>query len=226
MAARNVEAVAVAAEQLSASVTEITRRLEAAAQVAARASRDAAHTDTAMQTLAGAAGRISEVVRLIETIAAQTNLLALNATIEAARAGDAGKGFAVVAGEVKTLAAQTARATEEIGAQIGAMQNSTNEAVHAIRGMAAVIRELDEISGGIAASAQQQGDATREIARRVAEAAQGINAVSGDARELAVNTGRTETAAAELETVADAVRDAGQAVEAGLASAAQALRAG
>ncbi len=224
-AARNVEAVAAAAEELSASVTEITRRMEDASRIALRASDDARRTDGTMQTLAGAAGRIGEVVRLIESIASQTNLLALNATIEAARAGEAGKGFAVVAGEVKTLAAQTAKATEEIGAQIGAVQGSTTEAVQAIRAMAEVIGQLNETSAGIAASAQQQGDATREIAVRVAEAAQGMSLMSTTVRELADDATRTEAAAETLGRVADAVHGAGSGMQREVADLARDIRA-
>jgi len=224
-AARNVEAVAAAAEELSASVTEITRRMEDASRIALRASQDAQRTDGTMQTLAGAAGRIGEVVRLIEDIAGQTNLLALNATIEAARAGEAGKGFAVVAGEVKALAAQTARATEEIGAQISAMQGSTNEAVQAIRAMAGVIGQLNETSAGIAASAQQQGDATREIAVRVAEAAQGMSLMSSTIHQLSEDATRTEAAAQALGKVADAVHGAGSGMQRDVEALARDIRA-
>ncbi|MCX7373795.1 MAG: methyl-accepting chemotaxis protein [Alphaproteobacteria bacterium] len=224
-AARNVEAVAAAAEELSASVTEITRRIEDASRIASRASEDARRTDGTMQTLAGAAGRIGEVVRLIESIASQTNLLALNATIEAARAGEAGKGFAVVAGEVKTLAAQTARATEEIGAQIAAMQGSTNEAVQAIRAMAEVIGQLNETSAGIAASAQQQGDATREIAARVAQAAHGMSVMSSTIQQLSQDATQTEAAAESVGRVADAVHGAGSGLQRNVSELARDIRA-
>jgi methyl-accepting chemotaxis protein len=133
-----------------------------------------------VQTLATAADRIVEVVKLINDIAAQTNLLALNATIEAARAGDAGKGFAVVAGEVKHLANQTAKATEEIGTQIGAVQEETRRAVAAIKTIGEVIDNVREISSGIAASVEEQGAATKEIARNVQRAAQGTHDVSAN----------------------------------------------
>jgi methyl-accepting chemotaxis protein len=145
-----------------------------------------------MQGLAKSAQKIGDVVNLINEIASQTNLLALNATIEAARAGEAGKGFAVVASEVKSLATQTAKATEEIGAQIADIQSSTTAAVDAIGGISSVIGEINTITTTIASAVEQQGAATQEIARNVQQAAQGTNEVSsniGGVTEAAASTG-------------------------------------
>ncbi|SEH53944.1 methyl-accepting chemotaxis protein [Magnetospirillum fulvum] len=201
-ATENVQTVASAAEQLSASITEINRQVSEAAKISKTASEEAGRTNVMVQTLATAADRIGEVVKLINDIAAQTNLLALNATIEAARAGDAGKGFAVVAGEVKHLANQTAKATEEIGTQIGAVQDETRRAVAAIKTIGEVIDNVREISSGIAASVEQQGAATKEIARNVQQAAQGTQDVS-----------------ANIGGVTNAVLSTGQAAETVLGSA-------
>jgi methyl-accepting chemotaxis protein len=167
----DVRTVASAAEQLSASIADIARQVSEAAQVTSGAAREAAQTSGTVRALADAADRIGAVVNLIDAIAAQTNLLALNATIEAARAGDAGRGFAVVAGEVKSLAAQTARATGEIGSQVTAVQQETRRAVEAIEKIAAVVNRVGEISSGIAAAVEKQEAATRGIAESVARAA-------------------------------------------------------
>jgi methyl-accepting chemotaxis protein len=179
-AAANVQTVAAATEELSSSVSEISRQVSESAKVARSAVDEAAHSDEIVRGLADAAVRIGEVVNLINDIAAQTNLLALNATIEAARAGDAGKGFAVVANEVKNLANQTARATEEIGQQITSVQTETSRAVEAIRSVGSTIGRIDEISAAIALAVEQQGAATREIARNVEEAARGTQEVSSN----------------------------------------------
>jgi len=183
-AAGNVQAVAAAAEQLSASVAEIARQVAASTAIGHEAVAAASASDRTVAGLSEAASRIGDVVRLIGDIAGQTNLLALNATIEAARAGDAGKGFAVVASEVKILAAQTAKATEEIGAQIGAMRKATEEAVQAVRGIAAAVGRMDEATGAIAAAVEQQGSATREIARNAAGAAAGTDRAAGGMGQL------------------------------------------
>ena len=177
-ASANVATVATAAEQLSASIHEIAQQVHRSSSMSGEAVSEAARTNALVLSLAEAAGRIGEVVTLINDIASQTNLLALNATIEAARAGDAGKGFAVVANEVKTLANQTARATEEISAQVGAVQARTTEAVSAIRGISGIIGTLNEIAGAIAAAVEEQGAATQEIARNVQEAASGTQDVT------------------------------------------------
>ncbi|MCS6854940.1 MAG: methyl-accepting chemotaxis protein, partial [Elioraea sp.] len=177
-ASTNVQTVAASAEELAASVREISRQVQESASIAGEAVRQAQATDQTVKELAEAATRIGDVVRLIGDIAGQTNLLALNATIEAARAGEAGKGFAVVASEVKNLANQTAKATEEIAAQIAAMQGATGQAVSAIRSIADTIRRIETIATSIAAAVEQQGAATAEIARSVQQAAAGTAEVA------------------------------------------------
>ena len=174
----NVQTVAAATEELSSSIAEIGRQVARASSVAGGAVQQANETNAKIQQLAEAADKIGEVVSLITDIAEQTNLLALNATIEAARAGDAGKGFAVVASEVKNLANQTAKATEEIAAQIGSVQTSTSEAVAAIEAITGTISEVDEIASAIAAAVEEQAAATQEIARNVEEASNGAGEVS------------------------------------------------
>jgi methyl-accepting chemotaxis protein len=177
-ASANVQSVASAAEQLSSSSAEIGRRVTQSAQIAGKAVDDAKHTDIVVQSLAAGAQKIGEVVSLIQAIAEQTNLLALNATIEAARAGAAGKGFAVVATEVKSLATQTAKATEEISSQIGKIQGSTKDAVSAIQGIGSVIGQVSEIAAAIAAAVEEQIAATQEITRNVQQAARGTRDVT------------------------------------------------
>ena len=190
-ASTNVQTVASAAEELSSSISEISRQVEQSSEIAKKAVSDAQKTDEQIQGLATAAQKIGEVVALITDIADQTNLLALNATIEAARAGDAGKGFAVVASEVKNLANQTAKATEEISAQIGGIQSATRDAVTAIQGIGKTIGEIDEIASAIAAAVEEQGAATQEIARNVEQAAAGTTEVTSNI--TGVNTAADET---------------------------------
>ena len=204
-ASTNVGAVAASAEELSASVAEIGRQVAESAAIAAQAVREAEATDHSVAGLSEAAGRIGEVVRLIGDIASRTNLLALNATIEAARAGEAGKGFAVVASEVKTLATQTARATEEIGGQIAAMQGATGQAVEALRSIAATIQRMNAIATSIAEAVAQQGDATREIARAVQQVAAGTAEVTGNIAHVADAVRRTGGEAATVLGAADAL---------------------
>jgi len=177
-ASANVQTVAAAAEELASSVSEISRQVAAAARVAANAADRASRTNQSVQGLAEAADKIGEVVKLISAIAGQTNLLALNATIEAARAGEAGKGFAVVASEVKSLANQTAQATEDIAQQVNAIQSATGDAVTAIKEIGAVITEVNDISATIAAAVEEQGAATQEIARNAQQAAAGTSEVA------------------------------------------------
>jgi len=191
-ASANVQTVAAAAEQLSASISEITQRVGQAAQIADKAANDGQRTNETVQGLAVAAHKIGEVIGLINDIASQTNLLALNATIEAARAGEAGKGFAVVASEVKSLASQTAKATEEISAQITAIQAETQQVVENIQSIRSTIMEVNEISSSIAAAVEEQGAATQEIASSVQKAASGTNEVSQnitDVTAAATDTG-------------------------------------
>jgi len=178
IAFNNTQSVAAATEELSASIREISQQVANSAGIANHAVQEAKRTDATVTTLADASQRIGEVVKMINEIASQTNLLALNATIEAARAGEAGKGFAVVASEVKNLANQTAKATEDISAQIAGMQTATGEAVGAIKAITETIGRIDQIAATISAAVEEQGAATQEIARSVQQAAGGARDVS------------------------------------------------
>ncbi|MDO9713120.1 methyl-accepting chemotaxis protein [Paracraurococcus lichenis] len=199
----NVQTVAAAAEELSASIAEITRQVSQSSKAAGQAVAETRRTDEVVRGLAEGAQKIGEVMRLITTIAGQTNLLALNATIEAARAGEAGKGFAVVASEVKNLAAQTAKATEEIAAQVGAMQSATGDAVDAIQAIGTRIAEVSEIATAIAAAVEEQGSATSEIARSVQQAAAGTQSVSGAIGAVSRAATEASTAAGEVASASD-----------------------
>jgi methyl-accepting chemotaxis protein len=197
-ASANVQTVASSAEELSASVREIGQQVEHSSKIASEAVIEADKTNVTVEGLAKAAQRIGDVVQLIETIAGQTNLLALNATIEAARAGDAGKGFAVVASEVKSLANQTAKATEEIRAQISEIQGSTGQTVEAIRSIGATIRQMSEIATTIASAVEEQGAATREIATNVHQAAQGTSDIATNIEGVSRAAGDTGSAASQV----------------------------
>jgi methyl-accepting chemotaxis protein len=220
-----VQTVAASAEELSASINEISRQVAHSSGMTDKAIGEARRTDAVVQALADSARQIGDVVGLISNIAGQTNLLALNATIEAARAGDAGKGFAVVASEVKGLAAQTSHATDDISRQITQIQSATHEAVQAIQGIVATITEVGSIATAIAAAVEEQGAATREIAGSVQQAATGsqqvsssIGIVNDGARATGEGAGKVLDAAAGLSdrarTLDAAMRDFLSAVKA------------
>ncbi|WP_267357856.1 MULTISPECIES: methyl-accepting chemotaxis protein [unclassified Methylobacterium] len=197
-AARTAETAAEATAQLGASLGEIERQVSGSADLASRTAAQAAEAVPLVQELSAAAERIGDVVALISTVAAQTNLLALNATIEAARAGEAGRGFAVVAAEVKELASQTAKATEDIASQVGRIQTSTQRAVSAVNGITVHIRDMNTLARQITASVRDQGAAAERIVRTVAEAAAGASAVSSTVTAVAEAVETTGTTAGGL----------------------------
>jgi methyl-accepting chemotaxis protein len=207
-ASANVRDIASAADELAASVTEIDRQVSQSNAIASKAVGEASRTNLAVKELDEAARRIDDVIKLITDIAEQTNLLALNATIEAARAGDAGRGFAVVAGEVKALSAQTAKATEDIGAQISAMQGATQRSIQAIGAIERTIREIGEISSAIATAVTEQGAATQEIARSVEIAARRTNDTAEEVVRVGEATETTRASAAAVKTLADGLATA------------------
>lgn len=197
-ATTNVQTVASAAEELSASIGEISRQVMQSNEMSQNAVAEAKLTNEKVEGLAEAAKKIGDVVSLINDIASQTNLLALNATIEAARAGEAGKGFAVVASEVKSLATQTGKATEEIGAHISAIQAATGDAVQAIQGIGATIGEIGEIATSVTSAVDEQGSATREIANSVQQAAAGTQEVSSNITQVTQAAAESQAVSAKM----------------------------
>ena len=206
-ASTNVQTVAAATEQLSASIAEISRQVVESTSVAGAAVAQAEQTNSEVKALAEVAQRIGDVVKLISDVAGQTNLLALNATIEAARAGEAGKGFAVVASEVKSLATQTAKATDEIASQVTAIQGATGSAVNAIQAIGSTIERVNQIAAAIAAAVEQQGAATREIARNVQQVSAGTSEVNVHIAGVSQAANETGAAAAEVLDPASALQN-------------------
>jgi methyl-accepting chemotaxis protein len=224
-ASENVHSVAAASEELASSIGEISRQVEASARIAGEAVTQAQKTDIRISELSQAASRIGDVVVLIQTIAGQTNLLALNATIEAARAGEAGRGFAVVASEVKSLAEQTAKATDEISQQITDIQSATQESVTAIKEIGATIARISEISASISTSVEQQGSATQEISRNVQRAAAGTSQVEASISD--VQRGATEAggASSEVQSAAQSLANESVRLKRGVASFLSSIKA-
>jgi methyl-accepting chemotaxis protein len=209
-ASTNVSAVAAASEEMSNAIREINSQVMRSSEIADRAEQETKQTNEAIQGLATSGDKIGDVLKLISEIADHTNLLALNATIEAARAGEAGKGFAVVAAEVKDLASQTAKATKEIGEQIGSMQSEIRTSVGAISRIGGTIQEITTTAAAIAAAVEQQEGATKEIARSVEEAATGTGHVSSNIAEVNVIAQETGSAAAAvLKTAANVATQSG-----------------
>jgi methyl-accepting chemotaxis protein len=197
-ASNNVQSVASATEELAISVREISQQVQESNSIAASAVQQADETDSRINALSQAANRIGDVIKLITSVAEQTNLLALNATIEAARAGEAGRGFAVVAQEVKALAAQTAKATDEIGIQIAGMQTATQEAVGSIKMISSTIGKISEITTAISAAIEEQGAATQEISGNIQRTAAGTSQVAGTIAEVSHGANQTGAASSQL----------------------------
>jgi methyl-accepting chemotaxis protein len=197
-ASNNVQSVASATEELAGSVREISAQVQESNRIAASAVKQADETDGRINALSQAANRIGDVIKLITSVAEQTNLLALNATIEAARAGEAGRGFAVVAQEVKALAAQTAKATDEIGIQIAGMQTATQEAVGSIKMISSTIGKISEITSAISSAIEEQGAATQEISGNIQRTADGTTQVAGTIAEVRQGANQTGAASSQL----------------------------
>jgi methyl-accepting chemotaxis protein len=206
-ASNNVQSVASATEELASSVREISAQVQESNRIAASAVKQADETDSRINALSQAANRIGDVIKLITSVAEQTNLLALNATIEAARAGEAGRGFAVVAQEVKALAAQTAKATDEIGIQIAGMQTATQEAVGSIKMISSTIGKISEITSAISAAIEEQGAATQEISGNIQRTAAGTTQVAGTIAEVSQGANQTGAASSQLLSSAKQLSD-------------------
>jgi methyl-accepting chemotaxis protein len=224
-AAANVHSVAAASEELAASIGEISRQVEASARIAGEAVTQAQQTDRRISELSQAASRIGDVVVLIQAIAGQTNLLALNATIEAARAGEAGRGFAVVASEVKSLAEQTAKATDEISQQITDIQSATQDSVAAIKEIGATIARISEISASISTSVEQQGSATQEISQNVQRAAEGTSQVEASIADVQRGAADAGGASSQVQTAAQSLANESARLKRGVASFLGSIRA-
>jgi methyl-accepting chemotaxis protein len=213
-ASNNVQSVASATEELASSVREISSQVQESSRIALSAVKQADETNARINALSLAANRIGDVIKLITSVAEQTNLLALNATIEAARAGDAGRGFAVVAQEVKALASQTAKATDEIGIQIAGMQTATQEAVGSIKMISSTIGKISEITSAISAAIEEQGAATQEISGNIQRTASGTSEVAGTIAEVSQGANQTGAASSQLLSSAKQLSDSTASLQA------------
>jgi methyl-accepting chemotaxis protein len=213
-ASNNVQSVASATEELASSVREISAQIQESNRIATSAVKQADETDSRINALSQAANRIGDVIKLITSVAEQTNLLALNATIEAARAGEAGRGFAVVAQEVKALANQTAKATDEIGIQIAGMQTATQEAVGSIKMISSTIGKISEITSAISAAIEEQGAATQEISGNIQRTANGTSQVAGTIAQVSHGANQTGAASGQLLSSAKQLSDSTTSLQA------------
>jgi methyl-accepting chemotaxis protein len=213
-ASNNVQSVASATEELASSVREISAQVQESNRIALSAVKQADETDARINALSQAANRIGDVIKLITSVAEQTNLLALNATIEAARAGEAGRGFAVVAQEVKALASQTAKATDEIGTQIAGMQTATQEAVGSLKMISSTIGQISEITSAISAAIEEQGAATQEISGNIQRTASGTSQVAGTIAEVSHGANQTGAASSQLLSSAKQLSDSTASLQA------------